>query len=55
MSNHVSWMLELDVNDGREDEMKNLMEEMATATKANEPNTLCYEWHFSPDGKHCHL
>lgn len=55
MSNHVSWMLELDVNDGRETEMAALMDEMATATKTNEPNTLSYEWNFSPDGKQCHL
>ncbi|MEO5825727.1 MAG: antibiotic biosynthesis monooxygenase [Gemmatimonadales bacterium] len=55
MSNHVSWMLELDVNDGRETKMAGLMDEMSAATKTNEPNTLCYEWNFSPDGKHCHL
>ncbi len=55
MSNHVSWMLELDVIDGRETDMQALMQEMVAATKANEPDTLCYEGHFSADGKKCHL
>jgi len=48
-------MLELQVNDGRENEVRPLMEEMVASTEANEPGTLNYEWSFSDDGRTCHL
>ena len=55
MSNQVSWMLELDIQEGRKDDLPNLIAEMVSATKANEPGTLDYEWSISADGKRCHL
>ncbi|MGK2855949.1 MAG: putative quinol monooxygenase [Thermoanaerobaculia bacterium] len=55
MKNWVAWMLEMQVVDGRERDVRALMDEMVSATQANEPGTLNYEWSFSADGKTCHL
>lgn len=55
MTDHVYWMLELDVQAGREQDFRTLMEEMVAATKKNEPGTLAYEWNTSDDGRKCHL
>ena len=55
MSSYVSWMLELDVQEGRESDFRALMAEMVGATKTNEAGTLDYEWSTSADGKRCHI
>jgi len=55
MSSNVSWMLELEVQPGREGDLKALMAEMVGATQANEPGALNYEWSTSADGKRVHL
>jgi quinol monooxygenase YgiN len=55
MSGDVYWVLELQVQPGREKDLKALMEEMVVATQADEPGTLNFEWSTSPDGKLCHL
>lgn len=55
MSTHVIWTLDMQVAPGRLDELRALMHEMATATEANEPGTLDYEWSLSEDGTTCHL
>jgi quinol monooxygenase YgiN len=55
MSNHVFWMLELDVQVGRENDFLVLVAEIISATKANEAGTLDYEWSTSADGKRCHI
>ena len=55
MSNVVSWMLELEVLGGREQDFRSLMAEMVSATHTNEPGTLNYEWSTSADGKSCHI
>ena len=55
MSKNVYWMLELDLQAGREDDFRALMNEMVEATRENEPGTLGYEWSLSEDGKRCHL
>jgi quinol monooxygenase YgiN len=55
MSSHVSWMLVLDLQPGREAEFRALMNDMVTATKNEEPGALDYEWSLSADGKRCHL
>ena len=54
-SNHVFWMLELDIQEGRASDFKKLMAEMVSATQANEPGALNYEWSTSTDGKQCHI
>src|SRR5690242_7861803 len=55
MGNNVSWMLELEVQPGRERDFKSLMHEMVEATRANEPGALAYEWSLSADGAVCHI
>ncbi len=55
MNTHVCWMLELQVREGRDEELRALMAEMAAATEAAEPGTLDYEWSLSSDGRQCHL
>ncbi len=55
MSTQVSWMLELDLAEGRESDFRSLMAEMVAATKADEPGTLDYEWSLSDDGRRCHI
>lgn len=55
MSSHVSWMLELELQEGQEVSFRSLMNEMVEATKANEPGTLDYEWSLGADGRQCHL
>lgn len=55
MNNTVSWVLELNVRQGKLADLKALMAEMVTATRANEPNTTHYEWFLSADEKICHI
>lgn len=55
MTGQVHWMLELAVKDGQLDTFRTLMEEMVAATRANEPDTLNYEWSISDDGTTCHI
>ncbi len=55
MSGPVSWMLELDVQPGRSDALRSLMEEMVSSTHATEPGTLAYEWYVSADNRRCHV
>ena len=55
MSNHVHWVIEVNINDGQLDAFKSLMEEMVTATQADEPGALNYEWFFSADETQCHI
>ncbi|HSF99975.1 MAG TPA: hypothetical protein VLA20_02555 [Vicinamibacterales bacterium] len=55
MSGEVSWLLELNVNLGRETEFQSLMSEMVAAAEANEPGTLTYLWNLHTDGTLCHI
>jgi quinol monooxygenase YgiN len=55
MKSDVYWMLELEVQAGREDDFRALMAEMVSATQANEPGTVNYEWSTSADGSRCHI
>lgn len=55
MSKNVYWVLESEIQAGPEKDLLELMEEMVTATKADEPGTLGYEWNISEDGKLCHV
>ena len=55
MATEVSWMLELNIQPGREKDFRVLMNEMVTATRANEAGTLNYEWSTSADGSVCHI
>lgn len=55
MAGPISWVLELQVQQGRSDELRTLMEEMVSGTHAHEPGTVGYEWFMSADGGQCHV
>ena len=55
MKNHVYWLLELEVQAGKEQEFRTLMREMVAATLVNESGALSYEWNTSEDGRVCHI
>lgn len=55
MTDHVYWILELDINDGQTENFKTLMAEMIAATKQDEPGALDYQWSVTPDGKTVHI
>jgi len=54
MPETVSWVLEVAIREGKLDEGRALMEEMAAAT-GEELGTLAYEWFLSSDGSVCHV
>ncbi len=55
MATQVSWMLELKIQSGREEDFRALMKEMVSATEANEAGTLTYDWSINADGTVCHV
>jgi quinol monooxygenase YgiN len=55
MKGEVYWMLELEIQPGRDKDFRALMAEMVSATKSNEPGALAYEWSTSADGRMCHI
>ena len=55
MATDVSWIVELNLQPAREKEFTALMNEMVTATRANEAGTVNYEWSMSADGVVCHI
>ena len=54
-SQEVYWFLELAINDGKKDAFMEMMYDMVTATRMDEPGTLNYEWNLSDDGKTCYI
>lgn len=55
MSSTVSWILDLDIKEGRNADFAALMQEMVTATEAGEPGALNYEWVSTADGAKCQI
>ena len=55
MSENVFFIVELEVNPDRVDELRGVMEEMVRVTRADEPGTVNYEWFLSDDGMVCHI
>ena len=53
--NHVYWVLEGGVKEGKLDDLKGLISEMVTATKENEPGALHYEFSLNEDGTRCNV
>ena len=47
----VHWVYEVTIKDGQLTNLKALIAEMVARTKADEPDTLVYEWAVSEDGK----
>lgn len=55
MTSNVYWMLALTVNEDKLDDLRTLMDDMCSATEANEPDTLFYEWSLNADETVCHI
>ena len=53
MTDNVYWILEAEVQPGKEGGFRSLMKEMVASTRADEAGALNYEW--SADGKVCHI
>ena len=52
MADTISWNLQLNVKEGRLDDLKALMGEMVASTR-DESGTVAYEWFLSDDGSVC--
>lgn len=52
MGAEVFWILEVTINEGKADDFQALMEEMVSATEANEPGAVNYEWYKEGDTVH---
>ncbi len=55
MASGVSWLLELNIQEGKGAGLPALIGEMVGATQENEPGTLDYQWSTSADGTVCHI
>ena len=55
MSNHIVPEFQLSIGEGNLEDFKAFVNRMIEITKANEPNTLVYEWYINADGTECHL
>jgi quinol monooxygenase YgiN len=51
MSNKVHWTLEWTVNEGKLEELKTVLGDIIAHVGANEPGTIIYEHHLTPDDK----
>lgn len=54
MGDEISWVLAVNVKDGKGDDFRTLMEEMVASTK-DEEGAVTYEWFVSDDGGQVHL
>lgn len=55
MSDNIFWVIEVAIKQGELGTFKALMEEMVSATKASEADTMNYEWFLSGDSTTCHI
>ncbi|MFL1011008.1 putative quinol monooxygenase [Flavisericum labens] len=51
----VFWNLELSIKHGKLEALKALIDGMILATKANEPDTINYEWSINLENSECHI
>ena len=54
MTEHILWVNELAVKDGKLETFRELMEEMVSGAR-DQPGTLSYEWYISSDGGTVHV
>jgi quinol monooxygenase YgiN len=54
MTERISWVNELAVNDGKLNTFRELTEEMVSGAR-DQPGTLAYEWYISPDNRTVHV
>lgn len=55
MSNHIEWVLETRIAEGKRDALDDLMSRMVKATFEDEPGALTYEWYVTEDDTRCVL
>jgi len=55
MAASVFFVVELDVQPGQADALRQVAREMVDLSQANEPGTLNYEYFLSADGSTCHI
>ena len=53
MSDVIEWVLEMQVQDGQADNVQALLDEMVSATQADEPGALHYEYYMPDDRSTC--
>lgn len=53
MTKHIQWTLEMNVREGRLDEVQPLIDAMVAATQETEPGALIYEYYLSDDKTRC--
>lgn len=53
MEDHIEWVLEMTIQDGKRDAVQPLIDEMVAATQANEPGALTYEYYLTDDQTRC--
>jgi quinol monooxygenase YgiN len=51
----VYWLITASINDGQLANVKSINKELVSASLANEPMTLVYDWSISADGKTCYF
>lgn len=51
----VYWLITASIKDGQMENLKSINKELVSATLANEPMTLSYDWSVSADGKTCYF
>jgi len=54
-SDDVYWVITASINEGELENLKSINKELVSATLANEPLTLSYDWSVSADGKTCYF
>lgn len=53
MGEHIGWVLEMDIQQGRAGDVAPLVTEMVNATRAQEPGALVYEYFLNADKSRC--
>lgn len=53
MSEEIQWVLELNVHQGQQNNVRAFVADIVKTTQENEPGALCYEYHLSGDGNRC--
>ncbi|MGC3940529.1 putative quinol monooxygenase [Roseobacter sp. EG26] len=53
MEDHIEWVLEMNIQDGKGDAVQPLVEEMVAATRETEPGALTYEYYVNADKTRC--
>jgi len=53
MSDVIEWVIEMQIQHGQAETVQPLVDEMVSATKANDPGTLHYEYYLNADRTRC--